>query len=101
MPNKEWTTHFQAHVLRVTNSWTGGARLYVDGDCRDTHNGLFAPTGTPALSARLEQGNPESPLIEVFMSAVFTVKAALCVNGVQVAGDALPIAPNNSPQPMR
>jgi hypothetical protein len=89
MPQKEWIAAVDGHSIRVSNSWTGGAKLYIDGECRDTSNKTFAGSSAPALSARLEQGKPDSPLIEVFMKAVFTVKAKICVDGRQVAGDVL------------
>ena len=88
MQNKEWIAEFQGHSIRVTNSWTGGAKLYVDGECRDVNSSLFA-NSTPVLSARLEHGNSDSPLIEVFMKAIFTVKAKICISGRQIAGDVL------------
>jgi hypothetical protein len=30
---------------------------------------------------------PDSPLVEVFVEAVVTVKARICVNGEKIAGD--------------
>ena len=87
MPQKEWVAEVQGHAIRVSNSWSGGAKLYIDGECRDTNTRMVANAGAPALSARLEQGKADSPLIEVFVKAVFTVKAKICVDGRQVAGD--------------
>ena len=90
MPQKEWVAEVQGHSIRVSNSWTGGAKLYINGECCDTNNSLFAVSSrTPVLSARLEQGKLDSPLIEVFMKAIFTVKAKICVDGKPVAGDDL------------
>lgn len=89
MPQREWIAEIDGHSVRVSNSWTGGAKLYVDGECRDTNTRMFLTSSSPALSARLDRSNVGSPLIEVFMKAVFTVKAKICVDGKQVAGDVL------------
>jgi hypothetical protein len=61
--------------------------LYIDGECRDKNNKLVANPGVPSLSARFEPGMPDSPLVEVFVEAVVTVKARICVNGEKIAGD--------------
>ena len=50
---------------------------------------MFASPSTPALSARLEQGKSDSPLVEIFVKAVITVKARICVDGKQIAGDVI------------
>ena len=87
MPQKEWSTRVSGHEVRVVNSWTGGTRLYIDGDCRDRNAGLFAPVWTPWLSARLVHGDPSSDLIEVRIVARLHVKAQILVNGQYMAGD--------------
>ena len=87
MPQKEWIAEVQGHAIRVSNSWTGGAKLYVDGECRDTNSRMFTGSSSAALSSRLEQSNPASPLIEVYVKAIFTVKAKICIDGKQIGGD--------------
>ena len=89
MHQKEWSTEVQGHTIKVTNSWIGGAKLYIDGECRDTNNKTIADPNKPALSARIVKENPQSPLVEVFVKAIFAVKASICVDGKQVAGDVL------------
>ena len=88
MPQKVWIAEVDGHPVRVENSWTGGAKLYIDGECRDTTSRMAANPNLPALSARLKANDPESPLVEVFLKAVFIVRAKICVNGRQIAGDA-------------
>jgi hypothetical protein len=88
MPQKVWIAEVDGHPIRVENTWTGGTKLYVDGECRDTFNGLVADPGRPSLSARIVAGNSQSPLIEVYLKAVFTVRAKICLDGRQIAGDA-------------
>ncbi len=89
MAKKEWIGEFQGHSICVTNSWFGGAKLSVDGECRDTNNKMFANPEIAALSTRLEKGKADSPLVEVFVSTVLSVKVKICVDGKQIAGDAL------------
>ncbi len=88
MPQKTWIAEVENIPIRVENSWTGGAKLYVNGECRDTSKRMVADPKQPTLSARLRANDRDSPLIEVFMKAVLTVRAKICVNGRQVAGDA-------------
>lgn len=89
MPKKEWTTQVAGREVRVVNSWTGGTRLYIDGDCRDRNDGLFAPGWTRWLSARLVEGDAASDLVEVHVAALLRVRARILVNGRIVAGDGL------------
>ena len=86
MPQKDWFGEVDSHEIRVVNSWTGGTRLYIDGDCRDTNRGLFAPTWTRWLSARLVQNDPKSDLVEVYLVALVNFKVQIRVNGDYVAG---------------
>ena len=88
MPSKTWIAIIDDHPIRVENSWTGGAKLYIDGECRDTCTRMIANPNAPALSARIKQGDSDSALVEVFIKATFTVRAKICANGTQVAGDA-------------
>ncbi len=87
MPQKEWTAQVKGHDIRVVNTWTGGIRLYINGDCRDTNQGFFALTWSRWLSARLIQNDANSDLIEVYVVALFKVKAQICVNGKYLAGE--------------
>ena len=86
MPKKEVVADFKDHQIRVVNTWLGGAKLYIDGDCRDTCNDFFAKSGTPSLSASIEH-NGEKVLIEVYIKAIVTVKIKICANGTQIGGE--------------
>lgn len=88
MPMKEWTATVDGHQIRVVNTWSGGTRLYIDGEPRDRNYGMFAPSWRPWLSARLLQGDIRSPLVEVELCALLQVKARILVDGQFVAGDA-------------
>lgn len=88
MPHKEWIAEVDGHSIRVTNTWLGGAKLYVDGKYRDINKNFFVLSADRALlSARVEPGNSSSPLIEVFFKAIFSIKAKICVDGGQIGGD--------------
>lgn len=39
---KSWNFEIKGHDIRITNSWLHGMKLYVDGDFKDEHQGLFA-----------------------------------------------------------
>ncbi len=87
MPVKEWGAVVKGRKIRVVNTWTRGTTLYIDGECRDRNTGWFAPTRTLWLSAPLAKEDPESDLVQVFVKAVFSVKASIVVAGEPVAGD--------------
>lgn len=87
MFQKEWTAQVGGHDIRVVNSWTGGTRLYIDGNCRDRNHDLFAPTWKRWLSARMIEGDAHSDLVEVRLIALVHVRVQILVNGQFVAGD--------------
>ena len=87
MLGSEWVAHYNGHKIRVTNALLGGAKLYIDGDCRDTNTQLFVSPSRPVLSARVEPKGGDPFVVEVFVKAVLTIKAKICVNGNQIAGD--------------
>ena len=86
---KEWIAEYNGHRIRVQNTWFSGARLYIDGECRDTNQQFFALSGAiPRLSACLVDSEGQKHVIEVFAKApLFTVKAKICVDGRQIGGD--------------
>lgn len=89
MAHKEWVANVDGHQVRVVNSWTGGTRLYIDGERRDSNHGLFAPDWTHWLSARVVPNDLNSALVEVYIKALFTVKVKIHVNGQQFSGDTI------------
>lgn len=89
MPQKEWTADINDHNIRVVNSWTGGTRLYIDGERRDSNHGLFAFDWTPWLSARVTPNDAKSDLVEVYIKAIVGTKVQIRVNGEYFAGDKL------------
>jgi hypothetical protein len=86
MPKKDVLTNYNGHQIRVTNTWLGGAKLYIDGDCRDTSNDLFSLGQKPVLSSSLE-ANGTKEIIEVYVRAVTGVLIKICANGAHIAGD--------------
>tara|TARA_B100001142_G_scaffold308692_1_gene340450 strand:- start:467 stop:730 length:264 start_codon:yes stop_codon:yes gene_type:complete len=80
---KEWFADHEGHKIRVVNTWFGGAKLYIDGECRDTTRAFIA-LGETLLSARL---NEAGDIVEVSISAILTTKAKISVNKTQIGGD--------------
>jgi hypothetical protein len=88
---KEWVAHFEGHEIRVINTWFGGARLLLDGECLATSNDLFSVSTTrPLLTAPLCTSENATRRIEVFIVTWVTTKAKICVDGQQVGGDSFP-----------
>lgn len=101
LTTKEWNVRHEGRSLRVVNSWFSGARLYVDGDLRDTNTELFSVDATrPVLSAALDDVGGARAVVEVFVVSVVTTRAMICVDGVRVGGDlAGPPPPAAVPRP--
>jgi hypothetical protein len=89
MSKKEWIAVYNGHNIRVTDTLLRGGKLYIDDDCLDTTDDMFALASSPALSARVTPTDGEPFLVEVFMEGLTSVKAKICVNGTQVGGDVL------------
>ena len=88
MPKQEWIAQFEGHEIKVVNTWSAGATLYIDGECRDSSSHLMAvDKHAPLLSARLQAADNQSHVVEVFIVAWATAKAKICVDGKQIAGD--------------
>jgi hypothetical protein len=97
LTTKEWNVRHAGRDLRVVNTWFSGARLYVDGDLRDTCTELVSVDATrPLLSASLDGPGGRS-VVEVFIVSVVTTKAMVCVDGVVVGGDLAGPAPTRDP----
>lgn len=85
---KEWLAVYENHEIRVVNTWFSGTKLYIDGDCRDTNTGLVAmSTARPVLSGSIQASDGQRHRVEVYITALLTTKAKICVNGRQVGGD--------------
>ena len=81
--HKEWLAEYDGHSIRVVNSWFGGAKLYIDGDIRDSTNALFA-VGEKLLSAKI---NDKGDIVEIIIHATFSTKVKILVNDYQIGGD--------------
>lgn len=106
LTTKEWTCQHEGHAIRVVNSWFSGAKLYVDGDCRDTNRDLFSVDASrPLLSCSLPGEGGARSVVEVYLVAVLTTRAMICVDGRCIAGDLTPPTPvrsdASSPAPYR
>lgn len=75
---KEFEFTVKDHKVKIVNSWVRGAKLYIDGDCRDQDSSFFATGNSALLSANLGELGilevfPRSALISVEMDA-FLIK---------------------------
>lgn len=75
---KEFEFTVKNHKVKIVNSWIRGAKLYIDGECRDQDTSFFANGNTVLLSANLGELGileifPRSALISVEMDA-FLIK---------------------------
>jgi hypothetical protein len=58
---KEFEFTVKDHKVKIVNSWTLGAKLYIDGECRDQDSTVFASGKIALLSANLGFG-----ILEIF-----------------------------------
>ena len=81
---KEIIATYKNHKIRVTNGWFSGAKLYIDGECRDNSSAIIQTNkNSPMLSAKLS----EDDIVEVYGIAIYATKIKICVNGNQIGGD--------------
>lgn len=71
---KEFEFTVKDHKIKIVNSWTRGAKLYIDGEYRDQDSTFFANGKIALLSANLAEFGilevyPLSGLISVEMDA--------------------------------
>lgn len=76
---KEFEFTVRGHKVRIVNSWIRGAKLYIDGECRDRDSTLLASGKSALMSASLG----ERGILEIFpKSALFSVEMdAFLTNG--------------------
>jgi len=85
---KEWREDFQGHKIRVTNTWFGGAKLFIDDKCCDVNTDKVVWSIKKALlRARIDPGNPDSPVVEVFAKPNVVFPLGICVNGKLLASE--------------
>ena len=74
---KEFEFTVKDHKVKIVNSWTRGAKLYIDGECRDQDSTFLANGKTALLSADLG----EFGILEVFpLSALISVEMDAFLN---------------------
>lgn len=85
---KELIAEFEGHQIRVVNTWFSGAKLYIDGECRDTDTHfLILSAKTALLSARIDGRDGKQHIVEVHAVAWWTVKLRISVDGRQIGGE--------------
>jgi hypothetical protein len=88
MPKKEWVASYEGHEIKVSNTWLGGSKLFIDGNCVDTADDLSAISKAPTLNGSIEKPDNTSIRIAVYMkSTAFKIKAKICADGQKIGGD--------------
>lgn len=97
MFTKEWVVEYQGNKIVVRNSWgptlslksfTGEAKLYINGAKVDTCTDLFNFPNRPAMRGNVKLDDSSFKEVEIFMkSGLLTVKAKICVDGIKIGGD--------------
>lgn len=89
-PSRTWTAEFDGLSIRVVDSWFGGAELWINGDLHGTYTCVWSlPPDEPVLSATVRGASGREHGIEVILQAwSFSIRVAILVDGVRIAGDA-------------
>ena len=94
LTSTEWTCEHQGHLIRVVHNWFSGAKLYVDGERRDTHHGLFSNNTTrPLLSCAIVEPGGGRSVVEVYLVAFVRTRATTCAAGSRPRGAATATRP--------
>ncbi len=84
---KEYVAHHAGKEILVVNSWTGGARLYIEGNLVDTDNSLFASPKMPMLRGAVQNADGSRSRVEVYgKSNLLSVQMKICVDGKRIEG---------------
>jgi hypothetical protein len=85
--SKRVMANYYGHEIIVDNTWFRGAKLYIDGNCRDENHEVFTlAKDTPKLMATMDYDG-QSHRVEVFFRALMTVEIKICVDGKQIGGE--------------
>lgn len=85
---KEWVALHEGHEIVVRNSWTGGAKLFVDGEQVAENRDLFAiDKRRVMMSARVGRKDGTTFLVEIYAYALLSVSVKIVVDGRQIGGE--------------
>lgn len=74
--------------IRVINSWTGGAKLYIDGDMKDFNNDRLVTKKFACLSGSFVNHRGNREVVEVYAkSGLFGVGFLVLSNGEEILRD--------------
>jgi hypothetical protein len=83
MQPAKWNAVHDGHLIHVTTTNSGGAKRFIDDECADTTNDLYASAGEPTLVGVF--GENDEFLVEAFVTE--HTEAEIRVNGEWIAGD--------------
>ncbi|QNA90671.1 hypothetical protein G4G28_23075 [Massilia sp. Dwa41.01b] len=85
---KEWVAVHEGHEIIVRNSWTGGARLFVDGvQVAENREFLALDKRRVMMSAQVPRKDGSAFLVEIHAYALLTVSVKIVVDGKQIGGE--------------
>ena len=88
MPKKLCVAFHGLNEIVVTNTWSHGATLHINGQLVDTDSSTFSRGRTALLRGSIDNRDGAPSIVEVFgKSGVFRVKLKICVDGVRIGGD--------------
>lgn len=87
MQPTKWNAVHDGHLIHVTTTATRGAKLFIDDECADTTNDLFAAGDAPALVGFF--GENHEFAVDVYIKPLETPLVEIRVNGEFVGGDRL------------
>ena len=88
MFKREYVAHHGKNRIIAMNSWFGGAKLYINGDCVDTDKTWITTSSTALLRGSVPNEDGSRSVVEVFgWTGLVSVKLKICVDGQWVGGD--------------
>ncbi|MDN3646809.1 hypothetical protein QWY75_11410 [Pontixanthobacter aestiaquae] len=66
---------------------SSNAKLYIDGDLRDSSSANLGDGSRPLLSGSVQHGDQRSVIEVYYQSTLSAVKIKVCADGCRIAGD--------------
>lgn len=83
----KWNVVHAGHLIHVTTTASGGAKLFVDDECADTTNDLHTAEPEPALVGFF--GDNHEFAVDVYIKPLETPLVEIRINGEFAGGDRL------------
>ncbi len=77
----EWVANYDGNEIKVTNSWFGGERLFVNNELQDEQLSFITPSN---MTGSLIDKNGEKLNIKTNISGFFTVSCRLFIDNKKI-----------------